>query len=169
MGQRKLTREELQHVEKASWYLQYVIKQCGLIRGGGVVLVDYLNEIAAHGTTDGKPWIEPQPEIGEEYRVATDDDEDRRDLEAWLASKWIKTGPGVCTGVAYRVPVDRIPTDEDARQRPTVMVRDRDDQNWRPATLLALRSGSSAFVATTPSNLLSSWVHARFPYPGELD
>jgi hypothetical protein len=171
MGQRKLTGFE---VDKIAILLNDLDKAAELIgcndaRQYFPDAVDMLASMKTNRTTDGKPWIEPQPEIGEGYRPATDDDEDRRDLEAWLASKWIKTGPGVCTGVTYRVPVDRIPTDEDAKQRPTVMVRDSDDQNWKPATLLALRSGSLAFVATTPSNLLSSWAQARFPYPGELD
>ena len=171
MGQRKLTGFE---VDKIAILLNDLNKAAELIgcndaRQYFPDAVDMLASMKTNRTTDGKPWIEPQPEIGEGYRPATDDDEDRRDLEAWLASKWIKTGPGVCTGVTYRVPVDRIPTDEDAKQRPTVMVRDSDDQNWKPATLLALRSGSLAFVATTPSNLLSSWAQARFPYPGELD
>jgi len=133
------------------------------------VLVDYLNEIAAHGTTDGKPWIEPRPEIGEGYRLATDDDEDRRDLEAWAASKWIKTGPGVCTGVAYRVPIDRIPTDEDARQRPTVMVRDYETAEWKARSLLAVTDRSFPFVAGGSGYDSAPWRLCRFPYPGELD
>ena len=168
MGQRKLTREELQHVDRAAWYLRSVMNHCGLIANGGSVL-DHLNAIEAHGTTDGKPWIEPQPEIGEGYRVATDDDEDRRDLEAWLASKWIKTGPGVCTGVTYRVPVDRIPTDEDAKQRPTVMVRDNDKQDWQARKLLAVTGCLDKFITSSSSGVACFWMQARFPYPGELD
>jgi hypothetical protein len=169
MGQRKLTREELQHVEKASWYLQSVIKQCGLIRGGGVVLVDYLNEIAAHGTTDGKPWIEPQPEIGEGYRLATEADNYRRDLEVWYESKWQKTLPGLRDGFTYRVPVDRIPTDEDAKGRPTVMVRDYETAEWKARSLLAVTDRSFPFVAGGSGYDCAPWRLCRFPYPGELN
>ena len=35
--------------------------------------------------------------------------------------------------------VYRTPTDEDARSRPQVEVRDADSEKWRPATLLAVR------------------------------
>jgi hypothetical protein len=125
--------------------------------------------MASNGTTDGRPWIEPQPEIGEGYRVATDDDEDRRDLEAWLASRWIKTGPGVCTGVTYRVPVDRIPTDEDAKQRPTVMVRDYETAEWKARSLLAVTDRSFPFVAGGSGYDSAPWRLCRFPYPSELD
>jgi hypothetical protein len=145
------------------------MNHCGLIANGGSVL-DYLNAMEEHGTTDGKPYIEPQPEIGDGYRVATESDDLRHDRQAWYRGEWANASLRVTvSNTTYRVPIDRIPTDEDARQRLTVMVRDNDDQNWKPATLLALRSGSLAFVATTPSNLLSSWAQARFPYPGELD
>ena len=172
--QRKLTDDEKESVIQARWYLRKVVGFMGHPVYSGVVLSG-LDEVATHGTTDGKPWIEPQPEVGEGYRLATKSDVGRRDLEFWS-----KTGGGwqhrksfrgapLDPDYHYRVPVDRIPTDEDAKQRPMVMVRDSDDQNWKPATLLALRSGSLAFVATTPSNLLSSWAQARFPYPGELD
>jgi hypothetical protein len=172
MGQRKLTREELQHVEKAAWYLQSVIKQCGLIRGGGVVLVDYLNEIAAHGTTDGKPWIEPQPEIGEGYRRATEADVGRRDLEYFSNLKgngWFARpvhGKPLESSYHYRVPIDRIPTDEDAKQRPTVMVSSSVADGWLPRALLAVTV--MGFLVASGDGF-SNWKQARFPYPGELD
>ena len=166
MTQRKLTQEELQHVEKASWYLQSVIKQCGLIRGGGVVLVDYLNEIAAHGTTDGKPYVEPQPEIGDGYRRATEADRGRRDLEVWCEGKWQKTLPGLCDGFTYRVPIDRIPTDEDAVGRPTVMVMGNIADGWHARRLLGVTE--MGFLVAS-GNGFTNWKQARFPYPGELD
>ena len=167
MTQRKLTQEELQHVEKASWYLQSVIKQCGLIRGGGVVLVDYLTEIAAHGTTDGKPWIEPQPEIGDGYRLATKADNDRLDLEVVIDNRWVKTGPGVLDGFNYRVPVDRIPTDEDAVGRPTVMMAK--DGICFKAMLLAVCPGSYWQFCGLSEGAVVLERECRFPYPGELD
>jgi hypothetical protein len=175
MGQRKLTREELQHVEKAAWYLQYVIKQCGLIRGGGVVLVDYLNEIAAHGTTDGNPYVEPQPEVGDGYRVATESDAWRRDVEYFSNLKgngWFARavhGKPLESSYHYRVPVDRIPTDEDAVGRPIVMVRDADPQEWLPRPLLAVYSKHPLPFVISSSDGFTTWKQARFPYPGELD
>ena len=172
--QRKLTQEELQDVEKASWYLQSVIKQCGLIRGGGVVLVDYLNEIAAHGTTDGRPYIEPQPDVGEGYRRATEADKDRRDLEfcsktggGWQHRKSFHGAP-LDPDYHYRVPIDRIPTDEDAKQRPTVMVRDADGQPWKERRMVAVLS-ERFYAISLSGRHVQTWMQARFPYPGELD
>ena len=174
MGQRKLDGFEKHWITSAATSIRALMVGCGCEHRWDEQFADLL-AVADSGTTDGKPWIEPQPEVGEGYRPTAEADKGRRDLEFWS-----KTGGGwqhrksfhgapLGPDYHYRVPVDRIPTDEDAKQRPTVMVRDSDDQNWKPATLLALRSGSLAFVATTPSNLLSSWAQARFPYPGELD
>jgi len=174
MTQRKLNPEELERVEQARHNLRGMCGWTTTDRG-----VDYwrgvdkeLSKMLLHGTTDGKPWIEPQPEIGEGYRVATDDDEDRRDLEAWLASKWIKTGPGVCTGVTYRVPVDRIPTDEDAKQRPTVMVRNNERMKWKVVKLIMVAEKAEGIhfpFVTIDSLRPDCWACCRFPYPGELD
>ena len=177
MGQRKLNPEELERVEQARHNLRGMCGWTTTDRGD-----DYwrgvdkeLSKMLLHGTTDGRPYIEPQPEIGDGYRLATEADAWRKDVQYFsnLRGKgWFPRavhGKPLESSYHYRVPIDRIPTDEDAKQRPTVMVRDSNDQNWKPATLLALRSGSLAFVATTPSNLLSSWAQARFPYPGELD
>ena len=173
MVQRKLARDELRNANRAAWHLRNVINHCGLFDCGNSTL-QHLERMQCHGTTDGKPYIDPQPEVGDGYRVATEADKDRRDLGFWsrIGGGWVARqtiyGTPLDPDYHYRVPIDRIPTDEDAKGRPTVMVRDRDDQNWRPVTLLAVRNGSLAFVANTPSNLLSSWAQARLPYPGEL-
>jgi hypothetical protein len=145
------------------------MNHCGFVEHGGSVL-HHLGEMEAHGTTDGQPYVEPQPEIGDGYRAAMADDGPRLDLEVWCENKWQKTGPGFVPGFTYRVPVDRIPTDEDARQRPTVMVRDNDQLPWQKQTLLAVAGVFDKFITSPVADLSACfWMQARFPYPGELD
>jgi hypothetical protein len=125
------------------------------------------------GTTDGKPYVEPEPEIGEGYRVATFEDRDgtRSDVDYWdrTLSDWVRVPKVDIVGsMYYRVPVDRIPTDDDARERPLVMVRDTDTQEWRARTLIAVDSGSSSpFYTTNCEGVVVHWIQCRSPYPGE--
>jgi hypothetical protein len=172
MMQRKLTREELQHANRAAWYLRSVMNHCGLIANGGSVL-DYLNAMEEHGTTDGKPYIEPQPEIGEGYRPAMTEDVERRDRQQWNPQDlaWYYAPTGIHAGnITYRVPVDRIPTDEDARQRPTVMMRAKGDAVWYEAILIGvLPDAGWPFCGITKGGSYSLGRQCRFPYPGELD
>ena len=162
--QRKLTREELQHANRAAWYLRSVMNHCGLIANSGSVL-DYLNAMEEHGTTDGNPYIEQQPEIGDGYRIGTGNDAWRLDLEVWCENKWQKTGPGICQGFIYQVPIDRIPTDEDAKQRPTVMVCGNAADGWHARRLLGVTE--MGFLVASGDGF-TNWKYARFPYPGEL-
>jgi hypothetical protein len=137
--------------------------------------VEMLSNMRTHGTTDGKPRIEPQPEIGEGYRLATEADKNRRDLEFWsrIGGGWQhrKTihGTPLDPDYHYRVPVDRIPTDEDAKQRPTVMVRDYETAEWKARSLLAVTDRSFPFITGGSGYDSAPWRLCRFPYPGELD
>lgn len=168
--QRKLTRDELRFASRAAWYLRSVMNHCGLIANGGSVL-DQLCEMEAHGTTDGKPWQEPQPEIGEGYRLATEADKDRQDREMHdVHGRWVPAHVGIHAGsYTYRVPKDRIPTDEDAKARPTVMVRDNPKCSWQPARLLGVVPQSMFPFACDLSGCTTSFTESRFPYPGELN
>jgi hypothetical protein len=174
MGQRKLNPEELERVEQARHNLRGMCGWTTTDRGD-----DYwrgvdkeLSKMLLHGTTDGKPWIEPQPEVGEGYRPTAEADKGRRDLEFWS-----KTGGGwqhrksfhgapLDPDYHYRVPIDRIPTDEDAKQRPTVMVTSNVADGWLARTLLAVTA--MGFLVASGDGF-SNWKQARFPYPGELD
>jgi hypothetical protein len=170
MMQRKLTDEELQDVMHARHYLRKVTTFADLLQSR--IAMKYLDLVATHGTTDGKPYIEPQPEVGDGYRVATEADKDRRDLEFWS-----KTGGGwqhrktiygtpLDPDYDYRVPIDRIPTDEDARQRPTVMVMGNIADGWHARRLLGVTE--MGFLVASGDGF-TNWKQARFPYPGELD
>jgi hypothetical protein len=136
-------------------------------------MVAELDDMATHGTTDGKPYAEPQPEIGEGYRRATASDIDRRDVAWWDAKtkRWEDCGAWSAgmpfdSGRIYRVPVDRIPADEDAKQRPTVMVMGNAADGWHARPLLAVTA--MGFLVKSGDGF-TNWKEARFPYPGELD
>jgi len=171
MTQRKLTDGELQSVREAHWYLQCV-SAFGENIGDASVVMHGLGLMTTHGTTDGKPYVEPQPEIGEGCRVATEADKCRLDREYYdsAAVTWFLANPGVYfASVTYRVPVDRIPTDEDAVGRLTVMVQDGVSGKWAKASLLAVTNDDTYPFCVLMDGEVDSWMRARFPYPGELD
>jgi len=58
-------------------------------------------------------------------------------------------------------------TDEDARQRPWVMVRDREDQPWKGPRQLAAKAGQF-YVFSLPDDALSSWILCRRATPEEI-
>ena len=173
MGQRKLTAEELRSVLDARHHLRMVSAFAGDPVQCGVLLCD-LDLVALHCTTDGKPYIEPQPEIGDGYRLATEADAWRKDVEYFSNLKgnsWFARavhGKPLESSYLYRVPVDRIPTDEDAKQRPTVMVRHHGEKLWRTMPLVAVVKSARPFIALQ-GTVIWRFQEARFPYPGELD
>lgn len=168
MTQRKLTDEELSDVMQARYYLRKAVVVSGHPVYSRVVLSG-LDDMATNGTTDGRPYVEPTPEIGEGYREATEADSPRRDLQKWNPySRCWEPGFIVGTDTTYRVPVDRIPTDEDAKSRPTVMVRYDDSSQWESKSLLAVVKCGVPFI-TLHDTIILRWKQARFPYPGELD
>ena len=169
--QRKLTGNELQTVMYARQHLRRVVNS-GCHSISMAIVLDELDAIATHGTTDGKPYVEPQPEIGEGYRRAMIEDSHRKDLEVWCGEKWKKILPGFVLGYHYRVPIDRIPTDEDAMQNPrlTVMVQNRVSGEWLKASLLAVITNDATYPFCVLMNgEVDSWMRARFPYPGEIE
>jgi hypothetical protein len=169
MGQRKLTDKELQKVLDGRHCLRKVLEFSKHVHYIGVAL-EQLDEIAIHCTTDGKPYVEPQPEIGEGYRVATLSDAHRRDRQVWCDGFWLNAQIGHTeTNRVYSVAKDRIPTDEDARQRPTVMVRDREDGPWLASKLLGVVPEYEYQFASNMCGVTVTHRMARFPYPGELD
>jgi hypothetical protein len=58
-------------------------------------------------------------------------------------------------------------TDEDAKQRPWVMVRDREDQPWKGPRQLAAKAGQF-YVFSLPDDALSSWILCRRATPEEI-
>jgi hypothetical protein len=172
MTQRKLTDRQVNHARQAAKSLADGVPWEHTPDGDGywIRVHSRLDAMARYGTTDGKPYIEPQPEIGEGYRVATLSDAHRRDRQVWCDGFWLNAQIGHTeTNRVYSVAKDRIPTDEDARQRPTVMVRDYETAEWKARSLLAVTDRGFPFVAGGPGYDSAPWRLCRFPYPGELD
>ena len=172
MGQRKLTDEELQTVMETRWQLRKVAN-FGCTSVHASIMIDELSRMGAHCTTDGKPYVEPQPEIGDGYRVATEADKGRRDRQGFFEGVWVQAAMGICfCGIASRVPVDRIPTDKDAKQRPAVMVRNNERMKWKVVKLIMVAEKAEGMhfpFVTIDSLRPDCWACCRFPYPGELD
>jgi hypothetical protein len=58
----------------------------------------------------------------------------------------------------------RVPTDEDAKGRPMVEVRDGGSHVWKSHRLLAvLNCGAYRFITGCESHAVSSWTYCRFP------
>ena len=71
---------------------------------------------------------------------------------------------GTSDGKPYVEPV-KVPTDEDARSRPWVMVRDSSDFTWKSARLLAVTDNVYGKFAclTDCGNGVEFWDNCRFP------
>jgi hypothetical protein len=71
---------------------------------------------------------------------------------------------GTCDGKPYEEPA-KVPTDEDAKQRPWVMVRDYECETWQIRKLLAVvekHDGAGKYSCLSGSGI-SSWHQCRFP------
>jgi hypothetical protein len=128
MTQRKLSDNDRKDIQRAA---NAVLQMCdwSLFPEGREYwdkIYESLSERAHHGTTDGKPWVEPEL------------------------------------------------TDEDAKQRPWVMVRDRETSNWIGPKTLVAKSGYHYVLngETSPNKELqgvSAWRFARLATPEEIE
>jgi hypothetical protein len=104
-------------------------------------VVEHLLNKASNRTSDGKPYVEPEPPIPEGYRKANADDWRRKDVKFWSVNdlQWNDRPAqeskfdAPIHGTRYIVPIDPPLTDEDACVWPRllVMVRDESDRDWR--------------------------------------
>jgi hypothetical protein len=171
--QRKLTDEELQVVMDARPKMRRIMT----FATEAIVItqaLSVLDGMAINATNDGEMFVDPEPPIPDGYRLAVKGDEGRTDCLYWSYSKkdWAPRavyGTGFCSKDKYIVPVDRVPTDEEAKSRPLVMVRDHDAQDWTKRVLLAvLKNANHKFVTTgTEQTGTNNWRYCRFPYPNE--
>jgi hypothetical protein len=126
-------------------------------------------------TTDGKPYVDPEPPIPDGYRKAVAGDEGRTDCMFWsrVQPKWCvrdpeKIGERFCQTYRYIVPVDKAPTDEDSKGRPVVMVRDYHDEQWKKATLYGVIQHAThySFLVASPT-ASGRFKFCRHLYPNE--
>lgn len=142
MMQTKLTKEQIGKLKQARNGIFNGFIYSDTDEGGGYwrEVTDKLDAKIHHGTSDGKPYIEPEPLIPEGYRKANADEWRRKDVKYWdLRHKdW---RPRLLQGVAfdppvmqtrYIVPIDPPLTDEDACVWPRllVMVRNKFYDTW---------------------------------------
>jgi hypothetical protein len=168
MKRRKLTAAEIASIEVAKNALRMVPDD--VIDEDVVKVISLLREVERHRTTDGKPYVEPQPEIGDGYRLATLSDAHRRDRQVWCDGFWLNAQIGHTeTNRVYSVAKDRIPTDEDAVGRPTVMMKSTPDKPWYEAVLIGVCPGANWPFGGIAKGRFELQKYCRFPYPGELD
>lgn len=130
--------------------------------------------IGTHGTTDGKPYVQPALPIPDGYRLAVAGDEGRRDCKLWDETNkvWRRRGEYYNSCAfddknCYIVLVDIAPTDEEASQLPHVMVRDYEDRPWERKVLVRIAStGMFCCLALNRRNL-ETWTFCRHLYLGE--
>jgi hypothetical protein len=123
MKQRKLSDDDRKDIQRAA---NAVLGMCdwSLFPEGREYwdgIYESLSDRARYGTTDGKPWIEPEL------------------------------------------------TDEDAKQRPWVMVRDGYAGGWYGPARLAIVNGGLFHIIEMPSNLVTRWRFARRATPEEIE
>jgi hypothetical protein len=176
MGQqRKLTEDQKQRINRACTDIAYMCDWSDTAKGKDYWLdvVGELLDMARHGTTDGKPWVEPEPAIPDGYRLAKDDEYWREDVNFWnsYANEWqlrVTHGTTFSNEDRYIVPIDRIPTDEEAMTRPRVMVRNRDDEAWKEAVLYGVdKTLIYSALAKIGMGTWRQWRQCRYPYEGE--
>ena len=216
--QRKLTEKENQLIGTAWDAIGRL--SCQILKDE----YDKLSAMRHHGTTDGKPYVEPEPPIPDGYRRATGGDvakrpdckywsqsqkdwvpaicmaydagtvfivpveppilgghrkaiagdEGRTDCKIWYSQGWhdrdiLQVGKAFDSTAKYIVPVDKTPTDEDAKNRPVVMVRDTPSEPWQRRRLMGVLSKASyPFVVPSLSDASTQiFRYCRLPYPNE--
>lgn len=157
--QRKLTEGEIEKLKQARSNINDVLVPTYDDQGRywSEVLLS-LGDKIKHGTSDGKPYVEPEPPIPEGYRKANGDEYKRKDVQCWYvySKKW---RPRMDQGTEfdppqfstrYIVPIDPPLADEDARERPWVMCRNHTGGFWvGPSRLLAGPPTALSWVVVT--------------------
>ena len=180
MTQRKLTEGEIEKLKQARSAIGDVLIPTYDDQGRYWVDVrNSLDDKIKHGTSDGNPWVDPEPPIPEGYRKAQKHEYRRNDVQYWEASKseWRpRPEPGgspFYKEIHYIVPIDPPLTDEDAKERPFVMVRDDVRDGWvsKPKILLSAPPASANYIVVDDANdkIATSWKQARRATPAEIE
>jgi len=146
---------------------------------------DYWNEVVRlldakikHGTSDGNPYVDPEPEIPEGWRMALDNEHCRKDVKLWDKDKkqWAKRpfpSQPFLNGDRYIVPIDPPLTDEDACVLPRLKVMVRDDELqpwWGPYPYQGKNDAAEyPFVVNSGKDGDRVWKQARRATPAEIE
>ena len=145
-------------------------------------VVEMLRNKASSRTSDGKPWVEPEPPIPEGWRRATADEWTRNDVQYWdtyrkdwrsRSSQGTAFDPAVMQ-TRYIVPIDPPLTDKDACVWPRllVMVRDNDRKPWEgPLELQGVsKHGIFRYATNDPeTGVGEAYIEARRATPAEIE
>ena len=142
-------------------------------------VLDKLREKIHHGTSDGKPWVEPEPEIPPGYRKAEPDEWKRTDVKYWSRTfkEWSDRPTQVLAfdppqaGTIYIVPIDQPLTDQDACVWPRrlVMVRDEDRHPWIGPYKYLGKTDASYSIDPNNGGCATDWKQARRATPEEIE
>ena len=133
-------------------------------------------------TSDGKPWVDPEPPIPEGWRRADHPNDYMRDDVKFLSKQhheWedrSKCSPGLrfFSGYTYIVPIEPPLTDQDACVWPRlkVMVRDNESQSWCGPYLYQGKNDDGAkypFAVNSGKGGDRVWNQARRATPAEIE
>lgn len=137
--QTKLTEEQIENLRLARNGIFAGIPWCSIGQAEDFwnQAVKCLDNKIKHGTSDGKPYVEPEPVIPEGYRKALDNEHCRKDVKLWDKDKkqWGKRlfpCQPFLNGDWYIVPIDP-PIPEGWRKANADEWKRNDVQFWRQA------------------------------------
>lgn len=180
--QKKLTAIQVSEVRKALQSLEntiHLLSETVIGVGGRMYKLEtHLRNVCEHGTTDGKPWVEPEPPIPNGFRRVTADEWKRTDVMVWSyrTDEWemrliqgSKFDPPGGRSI-YIVPIDPPLTDQDACVVPRllVMVRDHESDGWFGPYKYLGKSKHGYAVDPDNSGLSPLWSQARRATPQEI-
>jgi hypothetical protein len=183
--QRKLTEGEIEKLKQARSGIGDVLVPTYDDQGlYWAVVLGSLDDKIKHGTTDGKPYVDPEPAIPEGWRRAEADEWKRTDVKTWEVShdfsrgNWAvrpshKVGKPFNTSLDfYIVPIDPPLTDEDACVWPRllVMVRNHHTEKFHgPYRLGMVNQDGWKYTVFIKDDERDSFFQARRATPAEIE
>ena len=184
MTQTKLTKEEIGKLKQARNGIENGVVWDETDEGHNYwqKVSELLDAKIKHGTSDGKPYVDPEPPIPEGWRLANADEWTRTDVKfcsSLSAFEWrprpVQGNPfdGPIHNIRYIVPIDPPLTDQDACVWPRllVMVRDHESKPWLGPYRYQGKSDDSAFpfIADSGLDVDRVWKQARRATPAEIE
>ena len=195
--QTKLTKQEIGKLKQARNGIQTGVVWKNTDEGFGYwqEVINKLDDKIKHGTSDGKPWVEPEPPIPDGWRRAVDivflslldcsnpslTRKDIRGNAVAIISKLHHAGiidsdqgsPFDAANTRYIVPIDPPLTDQDACVWPRILVMVRDNEFqpwWGPCPYQGKNDAAEyPFVVNSGKDGDRVWKQARRATPAEIE
>jgi hypothetical protein len=176
--QRKLTEGEIEKLKQARSGIGDVLVPTYDDQGlYWAVVLGSLDDKIKHGTTDGKPYVDPEPAIPEGWRKAEPDEYQRKDVKTTdTKGGWVYRN--ACAGMSfdkahrYIVPIDPPLTDQDACVWPRlkVMVRNHHTEKFHgPYRLGMVNQGGWKYTVFIKDDERDSFFQARRATTAEIE